>query len=111
MPYMAGVVLSALARSALGAATPALAAADACAEDNLVGIGNHILPSGLVCRNLETCGTYGPYGLAWSSLDSGTSRDAGTVSATASNPQPHWWWALLVQHAFRHGQFRNGSKP
>ena len=48
---MAGVVLSALAPFSL--ARPhqlqALAAADACAEDDLVGIG--ILPSGLVCRN------------------------------------------------------------
>ena len=57
MPYMAGVVLSALARSALGARPhqlQALAAADACAEDDLVGIGNWAITSSQVVWFAET---------------------------------------------------------
>ena len=59
------------------------------------GLGNHILPSSLVCQNLEHAGHTGRVALpcqAWTAVHR-MFRDAGTVSTTASNPQPHWWWA------------------
>ena len=99
----AGVVLSALACSAFGTATPA--ASSGCrgcvcrrrfGRDR--GLGNHILPSSLVCRDLEHARHTSRVALpcqAWTAVHR-MLRDAGTVSTTASNPQPHWWWALLV---------------
>ena len=55
MPYMAGVVLSALARPlARPHQLQALAAADACAEDDLVGIGGWAITSSQVVWFAET---------------------------------------------------------
>ena len=79
----------------------ALAAADACAEDDLVGIGGWATTSSEVvwfCRDLEHAGHTSRLALpcqAWTAVHR-MLRDAGTISTTASNPQPHWWWALLV---------------
>ena len=52
VPYLAGVVLSTLAHSAFGAATPA--AADACAEDEMVGNGGWAITSSQVVWFAET---------------------------------------------------------
>ena len=108
MPYMAGFVLPALASSALGTATPAASTGSrGCVCRRRLGrdrgLGSQeFLTSGLVCRNLEHAGHTGSMALpcqAWTAVRR-MLRDAGAVGTVASYPQPYWWWALLVQHAF-----------
>ena len=64
----------------------ALAAADACAEDDR-GLGNHILPSGLVCRDLEHAGHTSRVALPWTAVHR-MLRDAGAVSTGPTDVRP-----------------------
>ena len=80
-------MLSALACSALGAATPAASSGcRGCVCRRRFGrdrrLGNHILPSSLVCRDLEHARHTSRVALAIHRM----LRDAGTVGAAASNP-------------------------
>ena len=78
----------------------ALAAADACAEDDMVGIGGWAITSSQVVWFAETWNMQDIRRVALP-CQARTAvhrmlRNSGSVSTAASNPQPHWWWALLV---------------